>query len=359
VIAIDKQLTSIAEWLQSMGGDGTISQLRAAAYTALLAGRELATLLPPAAPSPDSGSPGSDRAATDSGASDRAGKDAAGGDFAATGSTATDGTATDGTATDGRATDGRATDGRATDGRATDGRATDGTATDTAATDGTAERPDPGSPAAGSPAAGREASAGWPRLTGTVHLTMPLSAWAGVSQNPGEVAGYGPADAGTCRELAAMMGTSARWCLTLTGPGGRAVAHACARRPPPPGPGLITWAAGLRDKLATLETGHCSHARQSPRYVPPPNLVHLIRVRQRTCSFPGCRRAAVRCDTDHTVPFDQGGITCECNLAPLCRRHHQAKQAPGWHLTQDQPAVMTWRLPNGRTYQTTGDPHPV
>ena len=275
VIAIDKQLTSIAEWLQSMGADATISQLRAAAYTALLAGRELATLLPPAAPSPDSGSTATDRAATESAAAESAATDTAGGDFAATGSTATDS--------------------RATDSRATDAAATDGTATD-----GPAERLDPWSSAAGSPAAGRGASAGWPRLTGTVHLTMPLSAWAGVTDAPGEVAGHGPADAGTCRELAAMMGTSARWCLTLTGPGGRAAAHACARRPPPPGPGLIKWAAGLRDKLATLETGHCGHARQSPRYVPPPSLVHLIRVRQRTCSFPGCRRAAVRCDIDHT-----------------------------------------------------------
>jgi hypothetical protein len=82
-------------------------------------------------------------------------------------------------------------------------------------------------------------------------------------------------------------------------------------------------------------------------------------VRQRTCSFPGCRRPARRCDLDHTVPYDQGGATCECNLAPLCRRHHQAKQAHGWHLTQDQPGIMTWRTPSGRTYTTLPDPYPV
>jgi hypothetical protein len=29
------------------------------------------------------------------------------------------------------------------------------------------------------------------------------------------------------------------------------------------------------------------------------------------------------------------------NLAPLCRRHHQAKQAGGWHLDQTEPGVMT------------------
>ena len=31
-------------------------------------------------------------------------------------------------------------------------------------------------------------------------------------------------------------------------------------------------------------------------------------------------RPGARCDLDHTVPWDQGGITCECDLAPLCKR---------------------------------------
>ncbi len=43
--------------------------------------------------------------------------------------------------------------------------------------------------------------------------------------------------------------------------------------------------------------------------------------------------------------------------APVCRHHHKAKQAPGWHLEQPEPGVMTWRLPSGRVYQTTGDPY--
>jgi hypothetical protein len=120
---------------------------------------------------------------------------------------------------------------------------------------------------------------------------------------------------------------------------------------------VISWAAGLRSKLQLLETGSCGHARQAAGYVPPDALRHLICVRQRTCSYTGCRRPAVRCDLDHTVPFDQGGPTCECNLGPVCRRHHRAKQAPGWHLEQPEPGHMTWRLPSGRVYETTGDPY--
>jgi HNH endonuclease len=84
-----------------------------------------------------------------------------------------------------------------------------------------------------------------------------------------------------------------------------------------------------------------------------------MQVRQPTCSAHARRRPAVSCDLDHTVPYDQGGLTCPCNLAPLCRRHHRAKQAPGWHLTQNQPGVMTWTLPSGRTYTTRASPYPI
>jgi hypothetical protein len=196
------------------------------------------------------------------------------------------------------------------------------------------------------------------RLHGSIHMTMPLAALAGLTDAPGEVAGHGPADAATCRDLAARTGAGSRWCLTLTDADGRAVGHACAgRRGPAAGQPLITWAAGLHDKLQFLESQTCRHPRQSSGYPWPTSLRHLIEVRQRTCAAPGCRRPAARCDIDHTTPYESGGATCECNGSPLCRRHHRCKQAPGWHLTQDQPGVMTWKLPSGRNYQTTGPPY--
>ena len=195
-------------------------------------------------------------------------------------------------------------------------------------------------------------------MSGTIHLTMPMSAWLGGGE-PGEVAGHGPVDAAASRDLAAMLARSpaTKWCLTVTSADGRAAGHACGGRGPAAGEPVITWAAGLRARLQMLETGSCSHARQAAGYVPPSALKHLIRVRQRTCSYTGCRRPAVRCDLDHTVPYDQGGRTCECNLAPACRRHHRAKQVPGWHLEQRRPGQMTWRLPSGRVYETVGDPY--
>jgi len=220
---------------------------------------------------------------------------------------------------------------------------------------------------------------------GAVNLTMPLATWLGLSDAPGHAAGYGPLDAGDSRDLAARLASQrgSRWCITLTGEGGRPVAHGCARtgpappgrsRPPPrrsPGSGesprraatSLGWPADVGEWLAgiticRLETGDCHHLRESPSYRPPAALRHLITIRQPTCSFPGCRRPAVRCDEDHTLPYDQGGRTCECNLAPLCRRHHRAKQARGWRLTQPEPGTMVWITPSGRSYATGPTAYP-
>ena len=218
----------------------------------------------------------------------------------------------------------------------------------------------PGDTGADSAASSASTGSGPTRPRGSIHLTVPLAALAGLTNAPGEVAGYGPADAATCRNLVVRLGGASRWCLTLTGPDGRAVGHACAgRRGPEAGQPLITWVAGLRSKLQLLESKTCRHARQSPSYAWPTSLRHLIEVRQRTCAAPGCRRPTVACDIDHTIAFESGGPTCECNGSPLCRRHHRCKQVPSWRLKQDEPGVMTWQLPSGRIYTTQGDLYPV
>jgi hypothetical protein len=307
-IAADRRLTAQARWLQARGAPGTLDCLRSAAFRAGLAGRPLTTLLPTGT-GPGTPGPG----------------------------------------------------------------AADSTGT-----------PNPGSPNPGGPpgpaAAGGDpdltgpaGDPGWepgwePSITGNVNLTMPVTAWLGRSEAPGEIPGHGTADAGTCRDLAAWLATNpaTQWCLTLTDPDGRAVAHACARHgPSPPRPdGTQTstqlaagWLGTLRPVF--LETGDCSHARQAAGYRPPKSLRHLITIRQRTCGHPGCGRDADRCDLDHRIPWHLGGRTCECNLNPFCRRHHQAKQTPRWHVDQTAPGILTWTLPSGRTYTTHPDPYPT
>ena len=80
---------------------------------------------------------------------------------------------------------------------------------------------------------------GRPGLRGTVNLTMPLSAWLGWTQSPGEVPGFGPLDASDSRALANMLSRNPanQWCVTLTDRAGHPVAHACAPREPGRAPG--------------------------------------------------------------------------------------------------------------------------
>jgi hypothetical protein len=44
---------------------------------------------------------------------------------------------------------------------------------------------------------------------------------------------------------------------------------------------------------------------------------------------------------------------------PARRRHHRAKQARGWQLTQPEPGTMVWITPSGRSYATGPTVYPV
>ena len=144
-----------------------------------------------------------------------------------------------------------------------------------------------------------------------------------------------------------------RWCITALNPDGTAAAHGCLPgRHPPPGTGPPGWPPALNIPLIPVARGPCDHARAETGYQPSRKLAHLIRARNGRCAAPGCSRPAARCDLDHTHPWDQGGPTCQCNLAPLCRHHHRCKQAEGWQLDQPEPGVLIWRAPSGRSYAT-------
>jgi hypothetical protein len=193
-----------------------------------------------------------------------------------------------------------------------------------------------------------------------VNLTMPAASWLGQSDKPGQISGLGAADAGTCRDVAGALARqpSARWCVTLIGRDGQPLAHGCARAGPgPPGTDRQAWLATV--KITPVETGTCQHRRESAGYHPSDSLRHIIKIRSPRCGAPGCRRPAVACDDDHTIPYDQGGRTCECNLYPLCRRHHQTKQARGWQLRQPEPGLLIWTTPSGRRYTISPEPYSV
>lgn len=79
----------------------------------------------------------------------------------------------------------------------------------------------------------------------------------------------------------------------------------------------------------------------------------FVRCRDLTCRFPGCDRAAIRCDLDHTIPFGEGGFTHASNLKCLCRIHHLLKTFGGWRDTQLRDGTVIWTSPSGDTYVTT------
>jgi hypothetical protein len=163
-------------------------------------------------------------------------------------------------------------------------------------------------------------------------------------------------------DLARQLATAAaahpatRCCITITGPGGQAIGHGCL-----PGPAALDRLStqGFTLTIDPLARGTCDHRHQEPRYQPSRRLQHLITTRTPTCTAPGCQHPAARCDLDHTTPYHQGGRTCECDLAPLCRHHHRCKQAQGWRLEQTAPGVMTWTTPSGRHYITVPDAYPT
>ncbi|MGE5131299.1 MAG: hypothetical protein ACM32E_00130, partial [Gemmatimonadota bacterium] len=170
VLAADRHISSIARRLQAAGVAGTLDQLRACAYTGLLAGFSPDAIISsqiPDAPSPGvpcSASPGAPGLG--------------------------------------------------------------------AASPRTAGQSEAGSPEAGSTQAdsGEARSPAAASFAGTVHLTMPLTALLDGAA-PGEVAGFGPVSAGDAQALACQLAAheATRWCITLTGQEGRALAHGCAR----------------------------------------------------------------------------------------------------------------------------------
>ena len=91
-----------------------------------------------------------------------------------------------------------------------------------------------------------------------------------------------------------------------------------------------------------LEAHHRTDA-----YAVPDRLTEQTRLTQPVCAFPWCERPARRCDTDHVVAHGEGGPTCSCNLAPLCRRNHRAKTHTGWTYDKADVATYLWRSPHG------------
>ncbi|MGC5167218.1 DUF222 domain-containing protein [Luteimicrobium sp. DT211] len=197
--------------------------------------------------------------------------------------------------------------------------------------------------------------AGWtaPTVRTVVHVTVAASTLLGLDDLPGDLTGFGPIPADLARRLAT--GQDATWQRIVTDP----------------------------------VTGIASDVSRRT-YRPGTVLGDLVRVRDATCTFPGCGIPAWRADLDHVEPFDHTragdrssgdgtvsdtgpsgggpanragasggtglsggtGQTRADNLHPVCRHHHNLKTHGGWSTTRDPvTGVVTWRSPTGHEHQ--------
>lgn len=108
----------------------------------------------------------------------------------------------------------------------------------------------------------------------SVHVTVPLTMLLGLTDEPGELDGYGPIDADTARRLAA----DGTWCRLVTDP--------------------------VRGDL--LDYGRTT-------YTPPADLREFVLARYGVCNFPGCHRPGRRCHLDHLTEWQHGGTTCKAS----------------------------------------------
>jgi hypothetical protein len=179
----------------------------------------------------------------------------------------------------------------------------------------------------------------------TVLVTVPVltlldsqrSGYRIVGHNAGECSGHGTGNSSDLHGGAGLAVSS----LEGYGPIGDEV----ARR-------LAAHAPSFVRLLTHPETGTVLSVGRE-RYAVPRDLKLWLRIRDETCRFPGCGRAAASSDIDHTIDWQHNGATRHDNLAHLCRSHHQLKHNTAWQVSQVGGGTLEWRAPSGKRYRTT------
>ncbi|MCH7582493.1 MAG: DUF222 domain-containing protein [Acidobacteria bacterium] len=149
----------------------------------------------------------------------------------------------------------------------------------------------------------------------TVDITVDLETLTGLTENPGELAGFGPVIADIARQVTAEQ-DNAEWRYT------------------------VTDNRGVHTGITTRR--------------PTTALKRYVEASYRHCVFPGCRMPSGDCDLDHTVAVIDGGTTTDDNLAPLCRYHHRAKHQAPWKPRRLPNGDHQFTSPLGHTYTTSG-----
>jgi hypothetical protein len=219
-----------------------------------------------------------------------------------------------------------------------------------------------------------------------IEIRVALSTLLGHDERAGEIPGWGPVTAATARATVTRQRRAA-WRWAVLDSDGRLLTEGITRRRPShlpttgPRGGIVElhipestltdiavdpaacgdWAAVIADiaqQHQQRDTGaHLRNLDAHPRdRFPRAGLRRHVQIRDRTCTFPGCRTPAHRADLDHTRDHAEGGTTTADDLSPGCRHDHMLKTEGGWQLDQPEPGVFRWTSPLGRTYPVRSEP---
>ncbi len=160
------------------------------------------------------------------------------------------------------------------------------------------------------------------RAGGMVDIRVDMETLVGLTENPGELAGFGPVIADIARRVTAEQeNTEWRWTM-------------------------------VDDNNQVLHTGITTRRPTTAQK-------RHVQARFRYCVFPGCRMPSADCDLDHRVAVADGGPTTTCNLAPpmpsppsgqtrsTLATHHPTQRQPHLaqptrtHLHHQRPIALT------------------
>jgi hypothetical protein len=156
---------------------------------------------------------------------------------------------------------------------------------------------------------------------GVIDIQIPLTTLLGLTDFPGDLAGFGPVIADIARQVVAEQPDA-------------------------------TWRFSVYDQLGELMSHGITRRR------PTAQDAAFIKARDRTCRAPGCRVAAKHCDIDHTDDWASSKDSRRCNLACLCPMHHLFKHLTGCDLIQIRPGILGWTTPLGQRHVTRPEPYP-
>jgi hypothetical protein len=155
---------------------------------------------------------------------------------------------------------------------------------------------------------------------GVVDIQVPLTTLIGLTDFPGDLAGYGPVIADIARQVIADQPDA-------------------------------TWRFSVYDRLGNLLDHGITRRR------PKAEDAAFIRARDRTCRAPGCRKPARLCDIEHTEDWASSKDSRPCNLACYCRLHHLFKHLKRSRLIQITPGIMGLTTPMGQRLVTHPEPY--